>query len=199
MEACPPPVIDVKSTLSVHYGRNSRSSPHVGGCAAGDAHQLVEGRREDVVRVATRGPHLVVLPEIHVDECADGRGVAHGSDSANGEPGCCPHVVGIGFGDLRSTQHGGKALCIDSMLAGGDHQNRCTVGEEDQGARDLTNLNVECCGRLLRSAGAVVQSANLARGAESGQGFLDENDGLLKGVLNHSRERNRILFALRMP
>ena len=47
--------------------------PHVGGGAAGDAHELVERRGEDVMRVAAGRPDLVEVGEIDVNDGADGR------------------------------------------------------------------------------------------------------------------------------
>ena len=62
--------------------RMGESRPDVGRRAAGDAHKLVEGRREDVVRVAPGGPHLVELREVSVDDGAQGSGVANRRDAA---------------------------------------------------------------------------------------------------------------------
>ena len=56
--------------------RMGESRPDVGRRAAGDAHQLVEGRREDVVRVAPGGPDLVELPEVEVHDRAQGSRMA---------------------------------------------------------------------------------------------------------------------------
>ena len=49
--------------------------PDVGGGAASDAHELIERRREDVVRMACSGPHFVVLQQVGVDEHAQLRRV----------------------------------------------------------------------------------------------------------------------------
>ncbi len=77
--------------------RMGESGPHVGGSAAGNAHQLVERRGEDVVRVAAGRPHLVELSEIKVDERAQGSGVADRCDAAYGfcnpsDPGSSTHT-----------------------------------------------------------------------------------------------------------
>lgn len=52
--------------------------------ATGDAYELVEGRWEDVVRVAARRPHLVELREVGVDDRAQGSGMADRRDAADG-------------------------------------------------------------------------------------------------------------------
>ena len=41
-------------------------------CAAGDAHELVERRREDGLRMSGGGPHHRVVGELHVDDRAHG-------------------------------------------------------------------------------------------------------------------------------
>lgn len=65
-------------------GSRSESPRLLGRSPAGDADELIEGRREEVVRMATRRPHLVVMPEIDVDDRPDRRRVAKGSDAARG-------------------------------------------------------------------------------------------------------------------
>ena len=61
-----------------------RSGPDVGGGAAGDAHELVEGRRKDVVRVASRRPDFVEVAQIDVDDRAQRSGVADRCNVASG-------------------------------------------------------------------------------------------------------------------
>ena len=52
--------------------------PDVGEGAASDAHELIERRREDVVRMACSGPHFVVLQQVGVDEHAQLSAVTKG-------------------------------------------------------------------------------------------------------------------------
>ena len=66
------------------YGSAGKSGSDVSGRAAGDAHELVERRREDVVRVAPGRPHLVELREVRVDDGAQGSGVANRGNAASG-------------------------------------------------------------------------------------------------------------------
>jgi hypothetical protein len=62
--------------------RMGESGADVGGGASGDAHRLVEGRREDVVRVTARGPHLIEVAQVDVHDRAQGSGVADRGDAA---------------------------------------------------------------------------------------------------------------------
>ena len=50
--------------------RMGESCADVGGRPTSDARQLVERRREDVVRVAACRPDLVEVGQVEVDDCA---------------------------------------------------------------------------------------------------------------------------------
>jgi hypothetical protein len=52
------------------------------------------------------------------------------------------------------------------MAASISDEDRFAVGEEDERAGDLTDLDAECVGGLLRGAGAVVEPPDLAAGPE---------------------------------
>ena len=64
--------------------RMGESGADVGGRAARDAHQFVERCREDVVRVTARGPHLIEVAQVGVDDGAQGRGMANRGDATDG-------------------------------------------------------------------------------------------------------------------
>jgi len=99
------------------------SGPHVGGGAAGDAHELIEGRREDVVRVTSRGPYLVELREIDVDDRAQGSGMADRCDAPRGlcNPlaGWTPLLAGMPKGHDSTAQHRswGEQMVLVRLLA----------------------------------------------------------------------------------
>ena len=61
-----------------------RLGADVGGCAACDAHQLVERSWEDPVRVAASGADLVVLRERDVDDGAQRLRVVNRCDAVCG-------------------------------------------------------------------------------------------------------------------
>ena len=71
--------------------------PDVSRCPAGDAHQLVERGREDVVRVPAGGPDLVEVAQVDIDDRAQGSGVADRCYAAYGfcnpsDPGSSTHT-----------------------------------------------------------------------------------------------------------
>lgn len=52
--------------------RMGESGPDIGRRPAGDAYELVERRREDIVGMAASGPHLVEVGQVDVDDRPDG-------------------------------------------------------------------------------------------------------------------------------
>ncbi len=74
------------------------------------------------------------------------------------------------------------------MPARCDHQHRIAVGEEDQRACDLPDLDPQGLGSLDGGAGAVVEPTYLTADAPLGERGTHRDDGLLLGSLGHERQ-----------
>ncbi len=111
---------------------SDRLGTDLGGLAGGDAQQFVVAGGEDVVRVAARGPDLVVSRQCDVDDGSQWLVVPNGRDAANGKAGRLAHVIGIGLCYLVDLQDCCEQSRTDALTTRGDDEGRLAVCKKNQ-------------------------------------------------------------------